>query len=111
MTVYIDSKYLYDGVVGMNITCKKRLRIDLRMIRKSYKPCKLTNIVWIPYKHNAVDVIKKNTLTAALHNRMTTNWLDITVKFWFKRKPDALRVWAESSKAKNDNQKISPMAV
>lgn len=45
LTFYTDSKSLYDGIVGMNATFEKRLLIDLRILRESYKLRELTNIV------------------------------------------------------------------
>lgn len=87
LTLYTDSKSLYDGLVGINATTEKRLLIDLRMLLESYELRELANAVWISSPHNPADKMTENSPTPALQKLLVENSLDLQGSSWIEREP------------------------
>src|SRR5438552_760359 len=57
--IYTDSKSLYNSLVFFNTVMEKRLLIDLKVLRESYKRRKLVDVFWIPAPQNLADGLTK----------------------------------------------------
>lgn len=86
ITIYTDSKSLYDALTGNQTPTEKRLLIDLTMLRQVYELRKITGIVWILPTDNPADAMTKERPATALNVLMRTNTLTISPKSWVERK-------------------------
>lgn len=96
LTLYTDSKSLFDGLVNIGTTTEKRLLIDLRMMREAYEQRELTEIVWIPSEQNPADAMTKESPSPALDLLMTNNQINIQQKSWVERDNTKSPPWAKS---------------
>lgn len=110
LTMYADSKSLFDGIVERNATTKKRLLIDLRVLRESYEMRELTNIVWILSAQNPADAMTKDAPSSALQKLLDNNHLKLNANSGVERKSSAERFWAKSSIPKPVNWKVTPVS-
>ena len=87
LTIYTDSKSLYNSLVSLNTVIEKRLLIDLRVLRKSYKRRELANVFWIPAKQNPANGLTKPLFKAngALNRLIATKKLELTPNIWVDR--------------------------
>lgn len=86
ITIYTDSKSLYDGISGINSTTEKRLLIDLEILRQAYELREIAKVAWIPSADNPADALTKDTNPSpALMNLMMTNPLSLKKKSWVER--------------------------
>jgi hypothetical protein len=83
--VYTDSYSLYECLVKLETTKKKRLIINIMAIRESYENRELFEIRWINGQNNPADVITKSNPNKALETFINTNSLRIRIKEWIKR--------------------------
>ncbi len=79
MILLTDSRSLYDCLVKLEITSKKRLMIDLMCLRQFYERRKITKIRWIDDESNSVDVMTKNNSCQTLSRLIDTNVIDLRV--------------------------------
>lgn len=85
MTLYTDSKSLYDGIIGINSTTEKRLLIDLTVLRETYELQEIVNAVWIPFVDNLADALTNSSASLALSTLMADNKFSISAKSWVER--------------------------
>lgn len=85
MTVYTDSKRLYDGILGANATAEKRLLIDLSLLRQAYELHEIVEVVWVPSSNNSADALTKASPSPALASLMRENKLNINANSWVER--------------------------
>ena len=80
-----DSYSLYECMVKLGSTKKKRLMIDLMAMRQSYERRELSEIRWINGKDNPADAMTKSIPNKALQSLIDTNELQIRVEGWVQR--------------------------
>lgn len=78
LTIYIDSKSLYDCLVRLGTTHEKRLMIDIICLRQAYERREISQVVWIDGKHNIADAMTKEKPGNSLKTLVDSNQLDIT---------------------------------
>ena len=78
LTIYIDSKSLYDCLVRLGTTHEKRLMIDIMCLRQAYERREISQVVWIDGKHNIADAMTKEKPGNSLKALIDSNRLDIT---------------------------------
>ena len=62
LVLYTDLKSLYNCLVKLGITQKKRLIVDLMYLHQAYKQYKITEVKWIRSEDNLVNTITKAKL-------------------------------------------------
>jgi hypothetical protein len=80
-----DSRFLYDCLIKLSITSKKRLMIDLMCLRQFYERRKITKIRWIDDNNNLVDVMTKIISCQTLSKLIDTNIIDLKISEWVER--------------------------
>ena len=78
LTIYIDSKSLYDCLVRLGTIYEKRLMIDIMCLRQAYERREISQVVWIDGKYNIADAITKEKPGNSLKALIDSNRLDIT---------------------------------
>lgn len=73
ITVYTDSKSLYDTLTGINATSEKRWLFDLAILREAYELHEIAEIIWVPSSDNPADAMTKYSAKLALRMCMKTN--------------------------------------
>ena len=86
LTIYTDSKSLFDATTTINTVTEKRLLIDLQVIRQAYEHQEVTDICWIPTHQNPADGMTKEKPNKALRQLMEENRLELTPNAWVERK-------------------------
>ena len=82
MVLCTDSKSLYNCLVKLGTTQKKRLMVDLMCLRQAYKRRKITKVKWISSGNNPADAITKVKPCQALKTLIDTNKLNLKVTEW-----------------------------
>jgi hypothetical protein len=80
LVVCTDSKSLYNCLVKLRITYKKRLIIDVISMREAYERREIAQVKWIASKSNLADSITKTKLTNALKTLIDTNKIELSVQ-------------------------------
>jgi hypothetical protein len=80
IVVHTNSYLLYECLVKLGTTKKKRLIIDIMAIRQSYERRELQKVRWINGDDNPADAITKTKLNLSLETFINTNKLDIRVE-------------------------------
>lgn len=83
--LYTDSTPLFRSVVGLNPTTKKRLLIELCILRQTYELQKLSGIIWIPSVQNSVDALTKHNASKASRTILNTNKVSLDGSAWIER--------------------------
>ena len=78
--IYIDSKSLYEYLIKLKITQKKRLIINILYLKQSYERREIIEILWIKKNKNATDFITKNKSCDVLQRLVDTNHLDLDLE-------------------------------
>ncbi|KAI1387098.1 uncharacterized protein F4822DRAFT_443927 [Hypoxylon trugodes] len=80
-----DSYSLYQCLVQMGSTNKKRLMIDLMALRQSYENREINDIRWIQGNCNPADAMTKASPNEAMKTLIEENGLTIKLEGWVKR--------------------------
>jgi hypothetical protein len=85
LTIFTDSKSLYDCLVKISMTREKRLMIDIMCLRQAYERREIAEVMWIKGEENVADAMTKEKCSNALRNMVDTNKLTITADGWVER--------------------------
>jgi hypothetical protein len=92
LTLYIDSKSLYECLVRLGSTTEKRLMVDIMYLRQVYERREIIEVVWIEGRYNLADCMTKDRgkCRSSLKNVIDTNKLDIAEGMigWVERPKD-----------------------
>jgi hypothetical protein len=77
LTVYTNSKWLYECLVKLGTTQEKRLMVDIMCLRQAYERRQITEIVWIDRNSNPADAMMKSKPCQALHDLINTNRISL----------------------------------
>ncbi len=81
----IDSKSLYDCLIKLDITQKKRFMIDVMNLRQSYKRRKIIEMKWIYEINNSIDFMIKNKTFSILKTLIYFNTINMNINEWIER--------------------------
>jgi hypothetical protein len=98
LILVIDSKFLYDCLVRLDIIVKKRLMMNVMILRQSYERREIIKIKWIHEFNNSVDSMTKIKSFSALKTVIDINRINLDTTEWVKR--------ASAKKAVNQIKKI-----
>jgi hypothetical protein len=85
LTVYTDSKSLYECLVKFGTTQEKRLMVDIMCLRQAYERRQITEIVWINGNSNPANAMTKSKLCQALRDLINTNRITLKTTGWVER--------------------------
>ncbi len=85
LILLIDSRSLFDCLMKLKTTSKKRLMIDLMCLRQLYKRREIAEIRWIDKEINSVDAMIKTKFCQVLKNLIDTNTIDLKTTKWVER--------------------------
>ncbi len=77
LILIIDSKFLYDCLIWLNIIVEKRLMIDVMTLRQFYERREITEIIWIHDINNSVDSMIKIKSSTALKTMININKINL----------------------------------
>jgi hypothetical protein len=104
LIIYTDSYSLYECLVKLGTTTKKRLIIDIISLKQSYKNREIGEIRWINSTDNPADIITKILLNKALETLISTNKLTIRIEGWVQRKEIGITVTPGQDELYRDNR-------
>lgn len=85
LTMFTDSKSLFDVITKYSDTTEKRLQIDLSSIREGYNCQDISHIAFIRRQHNPADSLTKITNNLVLENILKYNFIDHPIEQWIIR--------------------------
>jgi hypothetical protein len=85
LIICTNSYLLYECIVKLGITQKKRLIIDVIFFRQSYKCRKITKIRWIHNQDNPADALTKAAANRAMKRLISFNKLNVRIKNYVKK--------------------------
>ena len=85
MVICTDSKSLYECLVKLGTTNKKRLMIDIMSLRQLYERREITEVRWIKGDNNPADSMTKAKASTALKTLIDTNKVNLTASEWVER--------------------------
>ncbi len=85
LILLIDSRSLFDCLMKLDTTSKKKLMIDLMCLRQSYERREIAEICWIDEEINSVNVMIKTKLCQVLKNLIDTNTIDLKTTEWVEK--------------------------
>ncbi len=85
LILVIDTKFLYDCLVRVEITVEKRLMMNVMTLRQSYERREITEIKWIHESNNSVDSMTKSKSFSALKTIIDINRINLDTIEWVKR--------------------------
>jgi hypothetical protein len=80
-----DSKSLYDCLVKLNIIVKKRLMMNVMILRQSYERREITEVKWISENHNSVDALIKLKASKTLKEVIDIHHIKLNIVEWIER--------------------------
>ncbi len=81
----IDSKLLYDCLIKLDTTQKKRFMINVMNLRQSYERRKITKIKWIHEINNLIDFMIKIKTFSTLKTFIDINTINMNINEWVER--------------------------
>jgi hypothetical protein len=80
-----NSFSLYECLVKLGTTQKKRLMIDIMALRQSYKRRKIAEVRWIHNKNNPANALIKANANSLLEQLVSTNKLTVRMEEYIER--------------------------
>jgi hypothetical protein len=88
----IDSKSLYDCLIKLDTTQKKRFMINVTNLRQSYERRKITKMKWIHEINNSINSMIKNKAFSILKTLIDINTINININEWIKRSANKIDI-------------------
>jgi hypothetical protein len=88
----IDSKSLYDCLIKLDTTQKKRFMINVMNLRQSYERRKITKIKWIHEVNNSIDSMIKSKASSILKTLIDINTINMIISEWVERSANKIDI-------------------
>jgi hypothetical protein len=85
LILIIDSKFLYDCLVRLEITVEKRLMMNVMTLRQCYERREITEIKWVHEANNSADFMTKFKSSSALRTVIDINQINLDTTEWVER--------------------------
>ncbi len=85
LILIIDSKFLYDCLIRLEITVEKRLMMNVMILRQFYERREIIEMKWIHEINNFVDFMTKSKSSFALRMLIDINQINLDIIEWVKR--------------------------
>ncbi len=85
LILVIDSKSLYDYFVRLDIIVKKRLMMNVMILKQSYEKREIIEIKWIHESNNFVDSMTQSKSFSTLKTIIDINRINLNTIEWVKR--------------------------
>jgi hypothetical protein len=85
LIICINSYFLYECLIKLGITQKRRLIIDILALRQLYERKKIAEIRWIHNRDNPANAFIKATANSSLEQLVSTNKLVVRMKEHIER--------------------------
>jgi hypothetical protein len=87
-----DSKSLYDCLIKLETTQKKRFMINVMSLRQSYERRKITKVKWIHEINNSIDSMIKSKASSILKTLININTINMNINEWVKQSADKIDI-------------------
>jgi hypothetical protein len=88
----IDSKSLYDCLIKLDTTQKKRFMINVMNFRQSYERRQITKMKWIHEVNNSIDSMIKSKAFSILKTLIGINTINMNINEWIERSADKIDI-------------------
>lgn len=85
LSIYTDSKSLFECLVKLGTTKEKRLMIDILCLRQAYERRQITEVTWIEGASNPADALTKAKSSKALESMIEANEVIVKTMAWVER--------------------------
>lgn len=85
LTIYTDSRPLFDCLVKLRIKQEKRLMIDIMFLRKAYEKQEIAQTCWIDGNSYSADSMVESRFCNALKNLIDLNYVKVDAKKYVER--------------------------
>ncbi len=85
LILVIDSKFLYNCLIRLDIIVEKRLMIDVMILRQFYERREITEMIWIHDINNSANSMIKIKSSTALKTMIDINQINLNIIEWVKR--------------------------
>lgn len=85
LSIFTDSKCLFDVITKHTTTTEKRLMIDIKAVREAYERMEISDVGWIRSKDNPADALTKLTENAVLETIIRDGFVDHDISQWIVR--------------------------
>lgn len=85
LSVYNDSKSLFNVIVEIHMKAEKRFLIDLSIHREAFEMRELDDVFRIPSQENPADALTKESPSPTPTSSVRTNKLHLNAEKWMKR--------------------------
>jgi hypothetical protein len=85
LILIIDSKFIYDCLIRLEITVEKRLMINVMTLRQCYERREITKMKWVHETNNSVDSMIKIKSSTALKTMIDINQINLNTIEWVER--------------------------
>ncbi len=85
LILIIDSKFLYDCLIRLRTTVKKRLMMNVMTLRQCYERREITEMKWVHETNNLVDFMTKSKSFSTLRTLIDINQINLDTIEWVER--------------------------
>ena len=85
ISIYTDSRSLFDVITRNTTTTEKRLMVDIRAIREAYEHMEISDVAWIRSENNPADALTKVKENHILNGILDNGRIAHAVEQWVIR--------------------------
>jgi hypothetical protein len=100
-----DSKSLYECLVKLGTTHKKRLMVDIMCLCQSHERHEITEVIWIDRDSNPANAMTKSRPCQVLKDLIDSNKIDLRATGWVERNQQEV-IPVEKGNTVNSTEKI-----
>ncbi len=85
LILIIDSKFLYDCLIRLEIIVEKRLMMNVMILRQFYKRREIIEMKWMHETNNLVDFMIKSKSSSTLKTMIDINQINLNITEWVEQ--------------------------